>query len=60
MMKTSTSKQSVYTLCNDTFSPMNEEAEREGLAVLANKFIAKNTESSLVKVINKWNLAEAF
>ena len=39
---------------------MNEEAEREGLAVLANKVIAKNTDSSLVKVIKKSNLVEAF
>ena len=27
VMKASTSEQSVYTLNNDTFSPMNEEAE---------------------------------
>ena len=54
VIKASTSEQSVYTLNNDTFSPMTEVAEREGLAVLENKVIAKNTDSSLIKVINKF------
>ena len=40
-MKASTSEQSVYTLNNETFSPMTEEAEREGFAVVAIKVSCK-------------------
>ena len=58
LMKPSTSmdNQSVYTLNNDTFCPMTEEAEREGLAVLVNK----NANSSLIKMIKKSDVSEVF
>ena len=51
--------QSVYTLDNDRFSPMTEEAEREGLAILANKVLTKNPNSSLNKMM-KSAMSEVF
>ena len=58
LMKPSTGidDQSVCTLDNDRFSPMTEEAELEGLAVLVNK----NVNSSLIKMIKKSDVSEVF
>ena len=62
LMKPSTSMddQSVYTLNNDTFSPMTEEAEREGLAMLANKVVEENKCSSLNTIITKLDVTDVF
>ena len=62
MMKPSTDidDQNVYTLNNDTFSPMTEEAEREGLAVLAKKVVEENKCSSLHTMITRLDVSDVF